>query len=387
MRTTKAEDFEFKELLAQYRLSIMREEDDLSKRPKETVWTARRQEFEAELLCRLGAAVAASPQPPTVDDLAMVMAYQHRTHTPESRKELWDREPETNPWKLQWRDTARLVLATFFAPAPAQELPKEVIENAVSGLDDPIREVMSTETEIRANTRACSESASVASLKTSGLAAQHVENSTHVANSPKWCSHRDSTLSDEQLKSFKFCPWCGSEMPPVENSGRCRHCGQNAATHGMYCPIPGNYQFAPEPISGGASRLTGTEVKGHLCPNCHMPISWVFGNGWAHDSDGVNIFHCRGGASTGEQPRELIDQYWGPPARPSEPSRAKYEWRGAAQGTPQVEEIARELAEAIRSWQGCLGYEDCTTPDDVYAMVLRKHLPGAPAQPGPEEKR
>jgi len=59
----------------------------------------------------------------------------------------------------------------------------------------------------------------------------------------------------------------------------------------------------------------------------------------------------------------------------------------AAQGTPQVEEIARELAEAIRSWQGCLGYEDCTTPDDVYAMVLRKHLPGAPAQPGPEEKR
>jgi len=63
MLTTKAEEFEFKELLAQYRLSIMREEDDLSKRPKETVWTSKRQEFEAELLRRLGAAVSASPQP------------------------------------------------------------------------------------------------------------------------------------------------------------------------------------------------------------------------------------------------------------------------------------------------------------------------------------
>jgi hypothetical protein len=60
MTKTKPEDFEFKELLAQYRLAVMREEDDLSKRHKETIWTVRRQEVEAELLRRLGAAVSSS---------------------------------------------------------------------------------------------------------------------------------------------------------------------------------------------------------------------------------------------------------------------------------------------------------------------------------------
>jgi len=55
----------------------------------------------------------------------------------------------------------------------------------------------------------------------------------------------------------------------------------------------------------------------------------------------------------------------------------------AAQGTPQVEEIAKEILVQV------LGGNDMVIAEELksVAKILRKHLPGAPAQPGPEEKR
>src|SRR5580765_4166543 len=65
-------------------------------------------------------------------------------------------------------------------------------------------------------------------------------------------------------------------------------------------------------------------------------------------------------------------------------------WRGAVQGTPQVED-SLELTEAL---------EDVSAiAQDIYMhgnysqrliaalKIIRKHLPGAPAQPGPEEMK
>jgi len=56
---------------------------------------------------------------------------------------------------------------------------------------------------------------------------------------------------------------------------------------------------------------------------------------------------------------------------------------GAAQGTPQVEEIAKEILVQV------LGGNDMVIAEELksVAKILRKHLPGAPAQPGTEEKR
>jgi ssDNA-binding Zn-finger/Zn-ribbon topoisomerase 1 len=66
------------------------------------------------------------------------------------------------------------------------------------------------------------------------------------------------------------------------------------------------------------------------------------------------------------------------------------ELSGAAQGTPQVEEIAREVAEKLVAmhlivWQG-LGQAMDEYAKET-AAILRKHRVGAPAQPGPQEKR
>jgi len=73
------------------------------------------------------------------------------------------------------------------------------------------------------------------------------------------------------------------------------------------------------------------------------------------------------------------------------------DYSGAAQGTPQVEEIAREIFVALEGESAKLAGPYCTyVPPEQYvaermiktaAAILRSHLVGALAQPGPEEKR
>ncbi len=53
---------------------------------------------------------------------------------------------------------------------------------------------------------------------------------------------------------------------------------------------------------------------------------------------------------------------------------------GAAQGTPQVEEIAREICEALAKTKSNIHWMAI-----VRGILERSHLPGAPAKPGPEE--
>ncbi len=56
---------------------------------------------------------------------------------------------------------------------------------------------------------------------------------------------------------------------------------------------------------------------------------------------------------------------------------------GAAQGTPQVEEIAREIVKAFANRYGNVGVGHVDI--DLVSAILRPHLVGAPAQPGPEQ--
>lgn len=55
---------------------------------------------------------------------------------------------------------------------------------------------------------------------------------------------------------------------------------------------------------------------------------------------------------------------------------------GAAQGTPQVEAALKEIIEVCNYW-----HHDNLRRNEQISAILAKHLPGAPAQPGPEEKK
>jgi len=56
--------------------------------------------------------------------------------------------------------------------------------------------------------------------------------------------------------------------------------------------------------------------------------------------------------------------------------------RGAAQGTPQVEEASREIEHYVSLRSGDWGKHAGSYHAKAIAEILRKHLPGAPAQPG-----
>jgi len=279
-------------------------------------WLNKAAVCEAELLRRLGAAVSQPTQ-------EQVTAFFLETHGADLQEDMWNGQNMVI--------FALGVCKKFFAPAPAQEPPKEVMPTARIG--------RLSQTD--------SISASVASLKTSGLAAQSVENSSRC----KWC--------DKAIKPCDFTTVAARDCKGFIHADKSGH----------YCCQTSTSFHEAEPISSGAS-------TGEQPPRDPSRCSLDGASRIPLDREKTKF-----GACTLIGCKDPIHDYNLEQAasRPSEPS------------APQVED---DLLEEIDDYYSRIVCDEAGGKiTSAYerkldiAKLIRKHLPGAPAQPGPEEKR
>jgi hypothetical protein len=290
-------------------------------------------ELRAELLHRLGA-VSSSPQP-KVDEFITSIGFD---------------VSKGDGLGLEWEPRFIATKAVqFFAPAPAQEGPKEVMPTVPRHKDSTAANSTGT------------LSANVASLKTSGLAAQ-------------------PTLSLPKVEIYQQ-DWIPG-FAAFRDDGEIE---ANAKAH----VILNLSSFA------GSVQIGDIEAK---------DVPYLIAESLMHEV--IHVLEAWAKVEFSEERVEqLLTEYrhkYGVEApvyqecetRPTPETQA---FSGAAPGTPQVEEDSRNAARRIAALVTST-HEGCKTIDilranierlgaEVISEAIRSHLPGAPAQPAPEEKR
>jgi len=393
---------------------------------------AKGEAAKAELLRRLGAAVSASPQPPGCPECGgtdlrwsngrtVIFCYQGKPY------------PE-HSFDVSTLESFR----KFFAPAPAQEPPKIEMKEHLAHVQqflndlwafsiDPLHEGM----EGLKIAEVCA--ALLKAAKDNRDSVYELEGLFRTACLWVWKGldapgqTLESTM-EAMRKEYKAAP-----AQPVENSSRCRHCGLPIYFEGNYwllvrpstglkyqlCATNRNGRHEAEPISGRASMPLYSEQE---MKELGLQASTI--NYGAEGSATMYSDAPKSGASTGEQPRtklhDMPDEtfvnyvmsgswffgYLGDkkqlrteiisrinPARPSGPSAKLCDFPFQGDCTQKAVCLAaKEIAhrEFCNNWSLVTGV--VLTPEQREAVfkysvyLLRKHLVGAPAQPGTEEK-